>query len=79
MSLANTYAITIAFNDREAETVHMITEDGRPPTEAQIRELVSPMVRQTYHESGSFEIEDIQNVQESINTLLSYSQNERNP
>lgn len=73
MDLQNAYAVTIAFNERESETVHMITQDGHEPTESEIRSLVAPYVRQVYHESGEFEIEDITNVQKSVDKLLSFS------
>ena len=53
---------TIAFNDRESDTVHMVTQDGKEPTEIEIRALVAPFVRKMYHPSGNFEIEDITNV-----------------
>lgn len=73
MSIENVFAVTISFNERETVTVHVETEDGREPTSSQIEALVAPYVRQVYHESGAFEIEDITNVQDSIENLLSYS------
>lgn len=73
MSLENTFAVTISFNERESETVHMVTQDGNEPTVSEIRALVAPYVRQVYHESGGFEIEDITNVQESVDRLLAFS------
>jgi len=40
----------------------MVTQDGKEPTEIEIRALVAPFVRKMYHPSGNFEIEDITNV-----------------
>lgn len=73
MSLNHTFAITIAFNERESETVHMVCKDENGPSEAEIRSLVEPYVRQVYHESGQFEIESIESVQESVTRLLEFS------
>ena len=73
MSIENVFAVTIAFNERETTTVHIETEDGHEPTLREIKSLVAPFVREVYHESGEFEIEDISNVQDSIDTLLLYS------
>lgn len=51
----------------------MVTQDGKEPTESEIRALIAPYVRNVYHESGGFEIKDITNVQESVNRLLAFS------
>lgn len=73
MSIDNVFSVTISFNERETVTLHIETEDGHEPTRSEIESLVAPYVRQVYHESGEFEIEDITNVQSSIDNLLSYS------
>jgi len=73
MDLGSVFAVTISFNERESETVHIISQHGTHPTEAEIEALVAPYVRRVYHESGRFEIEDVVSVKESIENLLSYS------
>lgn len=73
MSIKNVFAVTISFNERESTTVHIETENGNEPTKSEIESLVTPYVRKVYHESGGFEVEDITNVQSSIDDLLTYS------
>lgn len=73
MDLGSVFAITISFNERESETVHIVSHHGAHPTEAEIEALVAPYVRRVYHESGRFEIEDVVSVKASIENLLSYS------
>lgn len=76
MNLNHVFAITVFFNDRESETLHMTTDDGHVPTRAEIDALVRPYAKKLWHESGGYEVTDIQSVQKSIDHLLSYSNKE---
>lgn len=73
MSLDKTFAITISVNGREEETVHMVTEDGNAPSTQAIKALIAPYVKTVWHESGEFEVLDVENVQESVDRMLSFS------
>ena len=73
MSIANIYAVSIAFGNDEKETVHIESQDGNEPTQAEIQSLVKPWLQKAFHPSGEFEIEDITSVQSSIESLKSYS------
>ena len=73
MNVENVFAVTISFNERESEVVHIATPHGSPPSGAEIDALVKPYVCSVYHESGRFEVDSVVCVQDSIDNLLAYS------
>lgn len=70
--LSKVWVVEISYGNEEKETLHLISE-AEPSTE-QINKLLTPYIKKVWHESGNFEIDDFYTVQQSIDRLLSFSQ-----
>lgn len=70
--LSKVWVVEISYGNEEKETLHLISE-AEPSTE-QINKLLTPYIKKVWHESGNFEIDDVYTVQQSIDRLLSFSQ-----
>lgn len=69
--LASVWVVEISYGNEEKETLHMKSETQ--PTHNEIEELVKPYIQKVWHESGDFEIDEVYNIQDSIDRLLSFS------